>query len=155
MRAMDSERKSAPIENIAMPAPNEEPSAQEQDIRPAVAAPDNITETHLAETKLFVEIPEDTAKERAERRMERRNFVITDENLGAGTLKEKYTHNIEAIHLLKELEKNQDLATPEQQEVLSKYVGWGGLSKVFDETVTSGWEMQARTDLQEILTEGI
>jgi len=61
------------------------------------------------------------------------NFHITDDNLGVGGQKTKYAWNIAAIRLLNQLEKENRLATPEEQEILSKYVGWGGLPQVFDE----------------------
>ena len=62
-----------------------------------------------------------------------RNFRITDEHLGEGGAKTKCRANIEAIRLLKYLEENGFQASPEQQEVLSRYVGWGGIPEVFDE----------------------
>ena len=64
---------------------------------------------------------------------ERHNFRITDRELGHGTPTEKYTANVEAIKLLKQIEAENRLATPEEQTVLSKYVGWGGLADCFDE----------------------
>lgn len=60
------------------------------------------------------------------------NYHIDDEHLGAGTPKERYRNNIAAIRLLFSLEKEERLATKEEQEILAKYVGWGGLSDVFD-----------------------
>lgn len=68
---------------------------------------------------------------------ERTNFVITDDELGYGTPKEKFRKNMEAIRVLKECEFDHRLATPEEQEVLSQYVGWGGLADAFDETKTA------------------
>jgi len=65
---------------------------------------------------------------------ERRNFRITDDNLGIGSPKEKFHNNVEAIKLLKQLESENRLSTPEEQQMLSKYVGWGGLSDAFDES---------------------
>ncbi len=62
------------------------------------------------------------------------NFKITDEHLGEGGPKRKFRMNMDAINLLKELEFDGRQATPEEQEVLSKYVGWGGLADAFDET---------------------
>ena len=63
---------------------------------------------------------------------ERHNFHITDDNLGAGGEKTKYQYNVTAIRTLKQIEGEGRLATPEEQEVLSRYVGWGGISKAFD-----------------------
>lgn len=69
-----------------------------------------------------------------EQRVEKRNYHITDTELGTGTPTEKYQNNITAIRLLKELESENRLATAEEQAVLAKYVGWGGLADCFSET---------------------
>ena len=63
----------------------------------------------------------------------RHNYRITEDTLGVGGAKEKFRNNMAAINLLHELEIENRLATPEEQEILSKYVGWGGLSMAFDE----------------------
>ena len=65
---------------------------------------------------------------------ERHNFQITNDELGYGTPKEKFKRNVAAINLLHELEFEHRLATPEEQEILSQYVGWGGLADAFDES---------------------
>ena len=62
------------------------------------------------------------------------NFRILDDNLGTGGAKAKFRANMDAINLLKELEFDGRQATPEEQDVLSKYVGWGGLADAFDES---------------------
>lgn len=62
------------------------------------------------------------------------NYHITTDTLGAGTPKERYRNNIAAIRLLFSLEKENRKATTEEQEILAQYVGWGGLSEVFDES---------------------
>ena len=64
---------------------------------------------------------------------DRHNFRIIDDAIGVGGAKEKFRNNMAAINLLHELEIENRLATPEEQEVLSRYVGWGGLSMAFDE----------------------
>lgn len=64
---------------------------------------------------------------------DRHNFRITDDAIGVGGAKEKFRNNMAAINLLHELEIENRLATPEEQKVLSRYVGWGGLSMAFDE----------------------
>ena len=64
---------------------------------------------------------------------DRHNFRITDDAIGVGGAKEKFRNNMAAINLLHELEIENRLATPEEQEVLSQYVGWGGLPMAFDE----------------------
>ena len=69
---------------------------------------------------------------KANLRRNAKNFRITDEHLGEGGPKAKFQANVNAIRLLKELESAGQQASPEQQEVLSRYVGWGGLSDAFD-----------------------
>ena len=66
------------------------------------------------------------------------NFRIQDNDLGSGGPKAKYKANMEAIHLLQTLEKEERLATPEEQEILSRYVGWGGIPQAFEES-NSSW----------------
>ena len=66
------------------------------------------------------------------------NFRIQDNDLGAGGPKAKYKANMEAIHLLQTLEKEERLAIPEEQEILSRYVGWGGIPQAFEEN-NSSW----------------
>lgn len=66
------------------------------------------------------------------------NFRIQDNDLGAGGPKAKYKANMEAIHLLQTLEKEERLAAPEEQEILSRYVGWGGIPQAFEEN-NSSW----------------
>ena len=78
------------------------------------------------------------------------NFHITDDDLGAGGPKAKFKANMEAIRLLKELEQEQRLATPEEQEVLSRYVGWGGIPQAFEER-NSAWAAEY-TQLKGVLT---
>lgn len=82
---------------------------------------------------------------------ERNNFKITDDNLGGGTLKEKYKNNIEAIKVLKLCEEQNRYATPEEQEILSGYVGWGGLKSAFEEQ-NENWANEY-IELKGILTE--
>ena len=78
------------------------------------------------------------------------NFHITDDDLGSGGPKAKFKANMEAIQLLKELEQEQRLATPEEQEVLSRYVGWGGIPQAFEER-NSAWAAEY-TQLKGVLT---
>ena len=70
--------------------------------------------------------------------VEPHNFRIQDNDLGAGGPKAKYKANMEAIHLLQTLEKEERLATPEEQEILFRYVGWGGIPQAFEES-NSSW----------------
>ena len=87
---------------------------------------------------------------RKETQRRARNFRITDDHLGEGGAKVKYRANIEAIQLLKYLEENGFQASPEQQEVLSRYVGWGGIPEVFDES-KSEWSKEY-AELKALLT---
>ena len=70
--------------------------------------------------------------------VEPHNFRIRDYDLGAGGPKAKYQANMEAIHLLQTLEQEERLATPQEQEILSRYVGWGGIPQAFEEN-NSSW----------------
>ena len=81
---------------------------------------------------------------------ERRNFHITDDNLGAGGQKTKYQNNVAAIRTLKQIEAESRLATPEEQETLSRYVGWGGLAQAFDPN-NEKWAKEY-AELKELLT---
>ena len=85
-------------------------------------------------------IPENTAQ----------NFHITDPDLGAGGQKTKYQNNVAAIRLLKDLEVQGRSATPEEQEVLSRYVGWGGIPQAFD-AANEKWASEY-TELKTLLT---
>lgn len=78
------------------------------------------------------------------------NFRITDDHLGEGGPKAKFQANIAAIKLLKYLEETTEQATPEQQEILSRYVGWGGLADAFD-LEKPAWAAEY-TQLKELLT---
>ena len=92
--------------------------------------------------------PEDIKEQIVEQ--EPHNFHITDDDLGSGGPKAKFKANMEAIRLLKELEQDQRLATPEEQEVLSRYVGWGGIPQTFEER-NSVWA-EEYTQLKGVLT---
>lgn len=82
---------------------------------------------------------------------EKINYHIDNNSLGEGTPKEKVRRNIDAIKLLKKLEDENRLANKEEQEILSKYVGWGGLPDVFDEN-KDNWSKEYN-ELKEILTD--
>ena len=79
------------------------------------------------------------------------NFRITDDHLGEGGAKQKYARNIEAIRTLFKLEREHRGATPEEQQVLSQYVGWGGLADAFDLN-KDGWAKEY-TELKGLLSE--
>ncbi len=110
----------------------EEPRVTEgkEDVENSILEPDTgeiISESVEKET--FIDEVQAT-----EQTVEKRNYHITDTELGTGTPTEKYQNNITAIRLLKELESENRLATAEEQAVLAKYVGWGGLAECFSET---------------------
>lgn len=90
-------------------------------------------------TALHPEIPAD----------QRRNFRITDSELGYGTRSEKYAANAAAIRCLKQIEAEGRLATLEEQEILSRYVGWGGLADCFDERHSKYLELKSLLDEDE------
>ena len=79
------------------------------------------------------------------------NFRITDDALGIGTVKEKFRRNVEAIRTLEKIESENRIATPEEQEILSQYVGWGGLADAFDES-KSAWANEYQ-ELKGLLSE--
>lgn len=85
------------------------------------------------------------------------NYTVTKDSLGDGGVKTKYKNNVEAIKLLKQLEAEGRQATPAEQEILANYVGWGGLSPVFNinykgEAMDSSWTKEAK-ELKELLTD--
>lgn len=82
---------------------------------------------------------------------DRNNYKITNNELGEGTPREKYQRNIQAIKILKQCENENRYATQQEQEILSKYVGWGSLADVFDES-NSSWSNEYK-ELKELLTE--
>ena len=82
---------------------------------------------------LYPEIPKD----------QRSNFRITDRELGYGTPGEKYAANVAAIRTLQRLEEGNQLATPAEQEILSRYVGWGGLADCFEERHSKYQELKS------------
>ena len=86
----------------------------------------------ISEAQRSAELPAEPTV--AEPKSELHNFRITDDHLGEGGAKAKFRMNMDAINLLKELEFDGRQATPEEQEILAKYVGWGGLADAFDET---------------------
>ena len=114
--ALLSHRPSA----VKIAEPSKEHAEKEQS---AVLAPPKSKRERVVFTTLHPEIPAD----------QRRNFRITDSELGHGTRSEKYAANVAAIRTLKQIEAEERLATPEEQEILSRYVGWGGLADCFDE----------------------
>lgn len=103
---------------------------------PTVVDMSDVEEIEEEEVTAEEDIPESQEQEKAV--LEPHNFRIQDNDLGAGGPKAKYKANMEAIHLLQTLEKEERLATPEEQEILSRYVGWGGIPQAFEEN-NSSW----------------
>ena len=89
------------------------------------------------------EVPAKPTAEKPSVSANRHNYHITDDALGVGGAKEKFRNNMTAIRLLHDLQIENRLATPEEQETLAKYVGWGGLSMAFDEKNAS-WANEYR-----------
>ena len=94
---------------------------------------------------------EQTKKTEIENKVEKINYKIQNDFFGEGTPKEKVKNNIEAIKLLKKLDNEDRLANKEEQEILAKYVGWGGLPDVFDEK-KENWKLEYN-ELKDLLTE--
>ena len=88
---------------------------------------------HITFNTIHSEIPKE----------QRYDFQITNDDLGTGSRGEKFEANVKAIHCLKKIEAEDRLATPEEQEILSRYVGWGGLSDCFDERHSKYQELKS------------
>ncbi len=95
-------------------------------------------------------LPYDIVIEKLRTGPERVNFHITDDELGTGGQKTKYQNNVAAIRTLKQVEAENRLATPQEQEVLSNYVGWGGIAQAFDPD-NEKWSRE-HAELKELLT---
>ena len=104
--------------DLTAPAQEETPAKKEE-----LPAPPTVRREKVSPFVLHPEIPTS----------ERHNFRITDDHLGEGGAKTKFKNNVAAIRTLKEIEFDDRLATTEEQEILSRYVGWGGLPQAFDE----------------------
>lgn len=132
------------IDQAALAA--EEPQASpEQDVlqpkkeEPAPLPPKRPRRERITFTTLYPEVPRD----------QRHDFHITDDALGHGAPSEKYAANAAAIRTLKQIEAEERLATPEEQEILSRYVGWGGLADCFEETSPHYEELKSLLDSEE------
>ena len=124
----------------------EEPSAspEQADLQPKKEEalplpPKRPRRERITFTTLHSEVPRD----------QRHDFHITDDALGHGTPSEKYVANAAAIRTLKQIEAEERLATPEEQEILSRYVGWGGLADCFEETSPHYEELKSLLDSEE------
>lgn len=127
------------------PAAEEQPASPEQaDLQPKKEEalplpPKHPRRERITFTTLHPEIPRD----------QRHDFHITDDALGHGTPSEKYAANVAAIRTLKQIEAEERLATPEEQEILSRYVGWGGLANCFEQTSPHYEELKSLLDSEE------
>lgn len=117
----------------------EQEQAQPQKEEPAMLPPKRPRRERITFATLHPEIPRD----------QRHDFHITDDALGHGTPSEKYAANVAAIRTLKQIEAEERLATPEEQEILSRYVGWGGLADCFEETSFHYEELKSLLDSEE------
>ena len=137
--ANDFLKKGKEPEEISLPEPDL-PAEKEtaQDLSPAW---EKATPRKTDSFDLHPEIPQS----------QRLQFQITDDALGKGTAREKFRANVKAIQVLKQCEAQNRYATREEQQVLSSYVGWGGLADAFDASV-SAWN-QEYVELKRILTE--
>ena len=109
-------------------------SAADDAVKPLTSKPMTPEEVNQARKEKNLPLDTDTAqKPPAQPNQKPINFHITDDDLGAGGAKTKFKANIEAIRLLQTLDAEQRQATAEEQEVLSRYVGWGGIPQAFDE----------------------
>ena len=117
----------------------EQEQAQPQKEEPAMLPPKRPRRERITFTTLHPEILRD----------QRHDFHITDDALGHGTPSEKYAANAAAIRTLKQIEAEERLATPEEQEILSRYVGWGGLADCFEETSPHYEELKSLLDSEE------
>lgn len=129
-------RLMGPAEKTAGPGKSVKSSTDGHDqggIEPTLAPPQP---QHRARVSPFVLHPEVPNADRHE-------YHITDDAIGTGTPGERFNNNVRAIRLLKRLEAEDRLATPEEQEVLARYVGWGGLADCFDERHSKYAELKA------------
>ena len=117
----------------------EQEQAQPQKEEPAMLPPKRPRRERITFTTLHPEILRD----------QRHDFHITDDALGHGTPSEKYAANAAAIRTLKQIEAEERLATPEEQEILSRYVGWGGLANCFEQTSPHYEELKSLLDSEE------
>ena len=134
------------IEQAKQTPAAEEPSAspEQADLQPQKEEslpppPKRPRRERITFTTLHPEIPRD----------QRHDFHITDDALGHGTPSEKYAANVAAIRTLKQIEAEERLATPEEQEILSRYVGWGGLANCFEQTSPHYEELKSLLDSEE------
>jgi N12 class adenine-specific DNA methylase len=130
------QRLMEPAEKTAGPGKSVKSSADGHDqggIEPTLAPPQPQRRARVSPFVLHPEVPN----------ADRHEYHITDDAIGTGTPGERFNNNVRAIRLLKRLEAEDRLATPEEQEVLARYVGWGGLADCFDERHSKYAELKA------------
>ena len=110
------------------------PAAKEKYIQYKQEQKEKALQQAKEELDEVIDEPEILSENNASEDISAENYVISDMELGVGTAKEKFQRNVEAIRTLETIESEKRPATNEEQEVLSKYVGWGGLADAFDET---------------------
>lgn len=131
----------------------EEPPLTAEDVqnqetsRQDVQKPEEVSDTPL---ELDIEVPVKQVEPQIDK-TGAVNFRITDDALGIGTAKEKFRRNVETIRTLEKIESENRIATSEEQEILSQYVGWGGLADAFDES-KSAWANEYQ-ELKGLLSE--
>lgn len=128
-------------------------AAAEEALEPLIQQPMTPAEVNHARRQHNLPLDRDSGAETeqpVQPKQEPMNFRITDDDLGAGGPKTKYKANVEAIRLLKTLDAEQRQATAEEQEILSRYVGWGGIPQAFDEN-NAEWSKEY-AELESLLT---
>ena len=126
-------------------------AAAEEALKPLTQQPMTPAEVNHARRKHNLPLDSEAETELpAQPKQEPMNFRITDDDLGAGGPKTKYKANVEAIRVLQTLDVEQRQATAEEQEILSRHVGWGGIPQAFDESNVE-WSKEY-AELQSLLT---
>lgn len=125
-------------------------AAAEEALEPLTQQPMTPAEVNHARRQHNLPLENGAVEQPASPKQEPINFHIEDNDLGAGGPKTKYKANVDAIRLLKTLDAEQRQATAEEQEILSRYVGWGGIPQAFDES-NAEWSKEY-AELQSLLT---
>ena len=136
-RAMEQAKQAPATEEPSVSSEQADLQPQKEESLPP--PPKRPRRERITFTTLHPEVPRD----------QRHDFHITDDALGHGTPSEKYAANAAAIRTLKQIEAEERLATPEEQEILSRYVGWGGLADCFEETSPHYEELKSLLDSEE------
>ena len=136
-RAMEQAKQATATEEPSVSSEQADLQPQKEESLPP--PPKRPRRERITFTTLHPEVPRD----------QRHDFHITDDALGHGTPSEKYAANAAAIRTLKQIEAEERLATPEEQEILSRYVGWGGLADCFEETSPHYEELKSLLDSEE------